>query len=567
MNRDDERGFRRFLERATGFVIPEDRWRFLAPRFLDRLEGRGFADVGQYIDYLERDPLGRTELEEIFAVLTVRKTSFFRNPASLDALGKEVLPALARSGASSFPVSIWSAGCSTGEEPYSIAMVADTALTPLERSYYVLATDIVKEALATAREGVYPDASLGGVPPEYRHYLDAKGGRVRIREPLRSSVEFAEHNLVHQVLPRSAVGPWDIIFCRNVFIYFGIAQAREVLRRFTNILAPGGALFLGHAEVFPEIERDYEVVFWGDTFYYRKRVDPRVAPVRAPAAPIARRPASPPALSSDQQETRVMRRPTFAPQEPTPARPMRLVRPPPAERTTFSDPVSDTAFRLRRGDADTPTRAFRRGDTPRRIDTRSLPRFREQPALPRDLVAQAERRILSGDLDAAGRNLRAAISRAPRWARPRILLAEVYLQKGELSYATRQLETAVEVEPLDARAHHLLGMVRTRQGEHGRAEVSFRRALYLEPDFVDARYALAQCYRAQGQTDRACRELRNAIRTVRRGATRDLNRSGERLSAEAFVQQCEREIGTLGGSLEDSGVWRLPPRPPKGEGE
>lgn len=554
---EEERAFRRFLERATGFVIPEDRWRFLAPRFLDRLDGRGFADVGAYIAYLERDSLGRTEMEEIFEILTVRKTSFFRNPASFDALGQEVLPALARAATSPLPISIWSAGCSTGEEPHSIAMVADAALRPLGRSYYILATDIVKEALATAREGLYPEHALSGVPPDYRHYLEVKGGRVRVRDGVRESVEFAEHNLVHQVLPRSAVGPWDVIFCRNVFIYFGLPQAREVLRRFTNVLAPGGVLFLGHAEVFPEIEQDYEVVFWGDTFYYRKRVDPRVAPVRASSAPLAR---PKPTLPADQQETRVMRRPRLVPPEPTPARPTKLRQPP---GSPFGDPITESGFRVRRGQGDTPTRAFTRGDTPRRIETRTIPRFREQPALPRELVVQAEHRLAVGDLEGAGRALRAAVSRAPRWAQPRLLLAEVYMQRGDHEYAARQLETAVEVEPLDARAHHLLGKLRASQGDHPRAEVSLRRALYLEPDFVDARYALAQTYRAQGQRDRACRELRNAIRTLRGGKARDLNRSGERLSAEAFIGQCEREIDQLGGSLEDSGIWRMPERRPR----
>jgi chemotaxis methyl-accepting protein methylase len=134
---------RDFLQRETGFLIPAGRWAFLAPRFLARLEGRGFTTIHDYLRYLKGDPRGRTELEELLVLLTVRKTSFFRNPASYLALTHEVLPRLARGRSPGTPVCLWSAGCSTGEEPYSLAMVARDVLSPLGHSSYVLATDIV----------------------------------------------------------------------------------------------------------------------------------------------------------------------------------------------------------------------------------------------------------------------------------------------------------------------------------------------------------------------------------------------------------------------------------------
>ena len=177
--RHDEQLLRSFLERSTGFSIPADRWTFLATTFLERISQRGFRDVEAYLDYLRHDPLGRNELEELFGLLTVRTTSFFRNPSSYDAFAQEVLPSLVREGHPGQPLSIWSAGCSTGEEPYSIAMVADAALTPAGRDYYVLATDIVKEALERARLGVYRDSVASGIPPEYRHCVELVGGKAR----------------------------------------------------------------------------------------------------------------------------------------------------------------------------------------------------------------------------------------------------------------------------------------------------------------------------------------------------------------------------------------------------
>jgi len=510
------------LERSTGFAIPSDRWAFLAKGFLERIASRGFKNVGAYLDYLRRDPMGRNELEELFGLLTVRTTSFFRNPASYDALAQEVLPTLARGSNHSHPISIWSAGCSTGEEPYSIAMVAEATLGNLGRDYYVLATDIVKEALDRARRGIYRDSVAGGIPPDYRHFVDLVGGRAKIADAVRKRVEFVEHNLVHDRPPRSALGTWDVIFCRNVFIYFSQEQSLEIVRLFHQALTPGGVLFLGHAEVFPSLDRHFDVVFWGDTYYYRKRPDPRVAPVRAPIAPVSRpipRPVRRPLPEDEATVTRTFRRP--APR---------------------SKPQSSIETRSWRSGSETPTRAFRREAEPKR---------------PYTLVARAEAELGAGDEEAAARSLRAAISSAPRWAIPRIALAKIHERRDQLSQAAAELQTAVEVEPLSTDAHVALGRIRRAQGEFARAEVSLRRALYLDPDRVEARYDLAQVFLDLKRKDRACRELRNVIRSLR-GLDGKTPRLSKGQSSRELLKTCRLQILDLGGSLEDSSVWQIP---------
>lgn len=482
--------------------------------------------------------MGRNELEELFGLLTVRTTSFFRNPASYDALAQEVLPTLARGSNASHPISIWSAGCSTGEEPHSIAMVAEATLGNLGRDYYVLATDIVKEALDRARRGIYRDSVASGIPPDYRHFVELVGGRAKISEPVRKRIEFLEHNLVHDRLPRSALGSWDVIFCRNVFIYFSQEQSLEIVRRFHQALTPGGVLFLGHAEVFPGLERHFDVVFWGDTYYYRKRPDPRVAPVRAPTAPVSRPVPRP--------IPRTIRR------EETPTQP-RVRRPLPADEATVTRtfrrpapraqlPQSSSETRSWRSGTETPTRAFRREAEPKR---------------PYTLVARAEAEQGAGDEEGAARSLRAAISSAPRWAIPRIALAKIHERRGQLSQAAAELQTAVEVEPLSTDAHVALGRIRRSQGEFARAEVSLRRALYLDPDRVEARYDLAQVFLDLGRKDRACRELRNVIRSLR-GLDGQAPRLSKGQSARELLKTCRLQILDMGGSLEDSAVWQIP---------
>ncbi len=602
-----EEAFRAFLQRRTGFVMPEDRWRFLAPRFLGRLGDRGFRDVEAFVRYLEHDPRGRTELEEIYNILTVRKTSFFRNPSTFAALERDVLPPLLRERRAHLPVSIWSAGCSTGEEAYSLAMVASQVLGGGEQGFHVLASDIVKEALTRARQGAYSEASAQEVPASYRRFLRQVGGLSWVDERVREKVEFAAHNLVHDPAPRPATGAWDVIFCRNVLIYFSLEQARQIIERFAHVLAPGGALFLGSAEVFFDMEPDYEVVFWGDTLYDRRRVEARASTrpeldltplpaddaVRAARRPSERTPAAPDPGDVPGDVTRAAPRPHVD----TPTRPMpraserfralsdsgRVVRPrtESGRRPSLSESgrwrrPSDASrrgassasshhdaptARIQGGTGDTPTRAFSRGwpsnpaleppdgDGPV-DDTRAD--LRVAGALPHDQVLEAERRLDADDRDGAARALRAAITRAPRWARPRVLLARVYLRAGEVDHAVRQLETAAEVEPLDPRAHYLLGKLRLDQGDAARAEESLRRALYVDPDFLVARWSLARVFEQAGRADRACKELRTVMRGLRNGAARTRD-ALDGFSTDDLSARCEAAISALGGRLDESG--------------
>lgn len=509
---DGREVLREFLERRTGFAIPADRWEFLAPRFLGRLSARGFRSVTDYVRYLEHDPLGPTELDELFCALTVRKTAFFRNRGCFAALAG-VLPELCRARSTARPVAMWSAGCATGEETWSMAMVARAALPEDGPSYYLLGTDIVQEALARAREGAYPAASLEEVPPEYRRFLTPTGARMWVRQELREATEFAPHNLVGDPYPRPAGGLWDVVLCRNVLIYFGLAQAREVLDRLEAVVAPGGCLFLGHAEVFTDVAPAWEVVFRGDTFFYRRRAEEPVA--EPPTTRIAR------------------------PPEPTPA------------PSAFHEAPTERFSGLPAGRGQTPTRAFARGAGSRRY----LPDFGEagetradvRPGEEHEQELQEARRLLAtGDAEGAARILRAVVQRSPGLARARLLLAEVSERLGQHEAALRQTETAVELAPLDPWAHCRLGRLRLLLGNPGRAEASLRRALYLEPDLLPARWSLAEALRLSGRVERAGRELRNVLRTLRTLTPERAAQLGGGEPAHELRRRCEGALADLG---------------------
>ena len=178
--------------------------------------------------------------------LTTNKTSFLRERAHFDYLRDSLLPTL------NHPVRIWSAGCSSGEEPYTLAMLLlDHNMTGTARDAQVLATDISQRMLATAQAGVYPAEIMSDVPVEWRRRywarldLNQPGGSVSATPLLRSVVKFASLNLMDHWPMR---GPFDAIFCRNVMIYFDKQTQQRLVERFSDLLRPGGHLFVGHSE-------------------------------------------------------------------------------------------------------------------------------------------------------------------------------------------------------------------------------------------------------------------------------------------------------------------------------
>ena len=503
---------REYLETVTGFAVPEDRWRTIVPRLLQRVARRGFPDTASYLAHLQKDPFGRHELEELLEVFTVRKTSFFRNPATFEVLVREILPPLLSRGKGSPPPSLWSAGCSTGEEPYSIAMAARFVAPHLPRPCYILATDIVEAALQRARRGIYAGEAAKEIPERFKPLLELGDGRVEISEPVRAAVELHNHNLVRDTYPRPASGSWDVIFCRNVIIYFSPEVCRRVIEKFWNVLTPGGALFLGHSEVLWGLEDRFDVVFAGETFYYRKRAAP--VPVARPATALA--PVAPPlngthAPGARSKSDRLEKAPRTA----------RLERPRPAPATTPETSRPRSAFF-----DPTPSRPV--------------------AVLPFDLLAHAETSLASGDQEGAARTLRLAIARAPSWAPPRLLLGRLYADRGESERAVEELEIAARAAPLDAGVHMLLGTVRDRRGEREGAEDAYRHAVYLEPDLATAHYALAQIYRATNRLDRARRELRNVVRALTGKTAADGARLTDGVSPTALVELCTRELAELG---------------------
>jgi chemotaxis protein methyltransferase CheR len=225
-------------------------------RLTKRLRVLGLSDFDQYLDLVEREP-SRREFTEMVDALTTNKTSFFREQAHFDFLQHEVLPS--RPG----PIRLWSAGCSSGEEPYTLAMILRETLTePSARQAKILATDISHRVLATAKAGIYPAESLDEAPRGYvqKYWRPASGGgapRLEAGPALRSMIQFGKLNLMEKWPMR---GPFDAILCRNVMIYFDKATQQTLVQRYWELLRPGGFLFVGHSESLTGLSHRFQYV-------------------------------------------------------------------------------------------------------------------------------------------------------------------------------------------------------------------------------------------------------------------------------------------------------------------
>lgn len=236
-------GFRRLIHDVSGISLGESKDALLAARIGRRMRDLGIDDHADYLELVLSDRSG-TEVSRLIDAVSTNVTSFFREVAHFEALARH-LEHLRANGATE--VRLWSAACSTGEEPYSMAMVAADVFADTPTRVRVLATDIASDVLATARAAHYPAEKVAKVPPEYRTGLRRIGaGEYEVAARARSLVTFARINLSAPPFPMS--GPFEVIMCRNVMIYFRAQTRQALVTEAERLLAPNGLLMLGHAE-------------------------------------------------------------------------------------------------------------------------------------------------------------------------------------------------------------------------------------------------------------------------------------------------------------------------------
>lgn len=241
--------FRSLIYEVAGIHLNESKRALLGARLARRLRQLGLDTLSAYYEHVARE--GEPELTLLLDAITTNETHFFREPRQFDIIASSVIPALLAAHGRPKSIRVWSAGCSTGEEPYSIAMLLHDRLAVCGWDIEIFATDLSTRALAQAEAGEWRIQSASEIPPAYlRRYMlrgvESNTGRMAAGDEIRSLITFRRLNLHDRDWPLE--GSFDLIFCRNVLIYFDAESKRRVLSRLVDRLAPDGLLLLGHSE-------------------------------------------------------------------------------------------------------------------------------------------------------------------------------------------------------------------------------------------------------------------------------------------------------------------------------
>lgn len=255
---------RQLSNQHSGILVPDDKFDMFYSRLSKRVRLLGFSTFKQYAHYLQNHP--DQEFTEFINAVTTNLTSFFRERHHFEYLEHNVVPDLLKNNQSTHQIKVWSAGCSTGEEPYSIAMTLKNCV-PEHWDIKILATDLDTNVLAMASEGVYGLDRVESIPAHLLRKCFQRGSgahhtKVKIKADLRQLIQFKQLNLMQDWPMR---GTFDFIFCRNVLIYFDKETKSHLANRYAGLLKEGGHLFIGHSESLHQLSTPFKLI--GNTIY------------------------------------------------------------------------------------------------------------------------------------------------------------------------------------------------------------------------------------------------------------------------------------------------------------
>ncbi|MEM9066236.1 MAG: protein-glutamate O-methyltransferase CheR [Planctomycetota bacterium] len=272
MNDEQFRTLREIIYKRAGIHFPDGKKYVLESRLGHRLGELEVEDYDQYIMLLTMGPYQKDEFQEMFNRITINETSFFRNEPQLNVFERKVLPQLLEDRKTTRRLRIWSAACSSGEEPFTLAMIIHRSLGSrlADWNIEILGTDISEKALGTAQSGAYTSYAVRSTPDlvKRRYFTEEKNLWI-LDEQIRKMVAFETHNLKDR-LAAKRFGAWDVIFCRNVMIYFDDQMKDEVVGTFHQQLTDDGYLFIGHSESIRGQEHRFTQLPHAQGFAYQR---------------------------------------------------------------------------------------------------------------------------------------------------------------------------------------------------------------------------------------------------------------------------------------------------------
>lgn len=495
-SRHDLEEFRSAIAQTIGLQFDDAKLGFLGEVLQRRLDRLG-RPCGAYIAGLQHEA-GSGEIAALARELTVGETYFFRNIEQFRALAEVALPACMAQHKVPRTLRLLSAGCASGEEAYSLAIVAREVVADPSWQVEIRAVDLNPAVLERAARGRYTAWALRETPPDVRRrWFTAHGTELLIDRSLRADVTFQAANLASDDPQLWQPACYDVIFCRNVLMYFAPGKARGVIQRIARSLVPGGFLFLGHAETLRGISDEFHLRHTHGTFYYERKGGPggdRVPDIGLPRPQVTEVPAS----AGNDAWFRAISRAT--------------------ERIAALLPSREPADRA------------------------------AQPASPAWDPAPALELLRRERFAEALDHLRAGPPAAERDPDVLLLEAALLLHGQQFAAAEDACSRLLQIDELNAGAHYVLGLCREQLRDTEGAGEHYRVAAYLDPQFAMPRLHLGLLARRAGERDAARREFAQALFLLKREDASRLLLFGGGFNREALMAVCQLALGDGGRS-------------------
>jgi chemotaxis protein methyltransferase CheR len=475
-----------FVACHLGLHFPRERWHDLQRGVRGAAQECGCQhDLDYYVGELLSPVLTKNQLEVLARYLTVGETYFFREKRSLEVFEKNIVPELIRAHTDR-AIRIWSAGCATGEEPYSIAIILSKLLAGLEKwDVEILATDLNTRSLQKASEGVYGEWSFRGVPPWIRntHFESVEEERWVIGSAIKKMVSFAQLNLMQDSFPRpsNSTTGFDVIFCRNVLMYFTPEGMRKVVRHLYGSLASGGWLIVSPTETSHELFSEFATVDFGDVTLYRKSATHTTKTLTLPS------------VVRDEN--------TFGPQLPE----QRLENSEPAMAPVRNAGQKSQDHEIHSDNAEPLPPCYGQA-----LALHELGRYEDAEQVIETLLSQ----------NGNGHDMQAML-----------LLARAYANQGKLEAALVWCDKAIVADKMAARAYYLRATILQEQGYLPEAVFALKQTVYAEPQFVLGHFSLGNLALNQGRLRESEKHFENVLLLLAQYESEDIVPESEGLSA------------------------------------
>jgi chemotaxis protein methyltransferase CheR len=510
--------FRAFVTRRFGLHLDDTKLGGIADLLRRRLDANG-QSCAAFLDALETEHAS-PELRALAAELTVPETYFFRNIDQFRAFTEVVVPDRLRARGEAKQLRILSLGCATGDEPYSLAILLREAGLDPSWQVSIVGLDVNRAVLEKAQRGRFTRWALRETPADFeRRWFRQEGAELVLDEEIRRSVTFEEHNLVEGTRDAWPAGTYDVVFWRNVMMYFAPQHAQAVVARVTRALAPGGYLFLGHAETLRGISNDFHLRHTHETFYYQRKLDSERRDLRAPEPSVDR------ALAASAPE------PLAALFEGA---------------DSWVDTIHKASQRIRvLSDASQPSEDTTTTTATTEREGRGARSVTTKPAWNLALTLELlEEERFTDALELLG-TLPPESSLDPQVL---LLRAVLLTHSGQLARAEEVCHELLAVDELDAGAHYLLALCREGAGDRRAAADHDQVAVYLDPGFAMPRLHLGLLARRANDRESARRDLGQALVLLQREDASRLLLFGGGFGREALITLCRTELFACGGT-------------------